>query len=67
MSQFGMQMPGAQVKRGASMNIYTVLLLGALIMLGAATAFVYLQGAKIGPDGNALGLHESPKAVKLAN
>lgn len=49
MSQFGMQMPGAQRARGASMNIYTGLMLAAVVSLLAAVGFVVYAGMQIGP------------------
>lgn len=57
MSQFGMQMAGGNLQRGPSMNVYTGLLACAVLALLAACAFVYVQGMKIGPDGNAFGVH----------
>ena len=56
MGQFGMQLPGGQMQRGASMNIYTGLLFLAVIALGAASVFVYLNAGKVGKDGNPLSL-----------
>jgi hypothetical protein len=56
MGQFGMQLPGGQVQRGASMNIYTGLLFLAVMALGAASVFVYLNAGKVGKDGNPLAL-----------
>ena len=64
MSQFGMTMPGAQVQRAASMNIYTGLLaLAALGLLGACV-FVYMQGSKIAPDGQPIQVHQFDQATK---
>lgn len=56
MGQFGMQLPGGQMQRGASMNIYTGLLFLAVAALAAASVFVYMNGAKVGKDGNPLAL-----------
>lgn len=55
MSQFGMQMPGAQRARRPSMNAYTGILLCAVACLAAAVVMVYLNGSKIGPQGDPLG------------
>jgi hypothetical protein len=63
MSQYGMNMPGGVVQRRASMDVYTGLLFVAMICLAAASVFLWMQGAKIGPEGNALNLHSG--AVKL--
>lgn len=57
MSQFGMQMPGGNLQRGPSMNVYTGLLAAAVIALLAACAFVAIEGGKIGPDGSPFGVH----------
>jgi hypothetical protein len=65
MSQFGMQLPGGQVRRGAGMNVYTGLLFCAVVALAAACAMMYMQGSKLGPDGNAFGVQD-PKDIKLA-
>lgn len=49
MSQFGMQMPGAQRSRRAGLNIYTGMLACAVLFLAAAVAIVWIQGSKIAP------------------
>lgn len=54
MSQFGMQMPGGQMQRGPTLNIYTGLLGAAVIALLAACVFVALQAQKIGPKDSPL-------------
>jgi hypothetical protein len=63
MSQFGMQMPGGQLQRGPSLNIYTGLLALAAVALIAASAYVFMQGTKIGKDGSPFGLQEENKIV----
>lgn len=65
MSQFGMQMPGGQHVRRAQPDVYTGLMLVAFLSLAAATAFVFLAGARVGPDGNALDLQG--QQVKLGD
>lgn len=57
MSQYGMQMPGGSASRSASMNIYTGLLFAAVVALIAACVWMYLQGAKIAPDGQPFKMH----------
>ncbi|MBX3402293.1 MAG: hypothetical protein KF699_02660 [Phycisphaeraceae bacterium] len=57
MSQFGMQMPGGASSRSASMNIYTGLLFVAVVALIAACAWMFVQGAKIAPDGQPFKMH----------
>jgi hypothetical protein len=56
MSQFGMQMPGGQMQRGPSLNVYTGLLALAAIALIAAAAYVFVQAGKVGKDGSPFGL-----------
>lgn len=59
MSQLGMQLPGGAVRRGPMMNVYTGLLLCAVVALAAACLVVYMQGAKLGPEGNAFGIQKA--------
>jgi len=49
MNQLGMQMPGAQRRRSASLNIYTGLLAVAVLCLLAAVLMVGVQANKVGP------------------
>ena len=58
MNQFGMSMPGGQVQRSASMNVYTGLLFLAVLALIAACVFVAIQGKKIAPNGQIFSVHE---------
>lgn len=55
MSQFGMQMPGTQRGRSASMNIYTGLMLVAVTCLLAAVILAVNAGMQIGPGGDIMG------------
>lgn len=64
MSQFGMQMPGGRMRRGATPDVYTGLMALAVVALLAACAMVYMQGAKVGKDGSAIGLQE-PDRISL--
>ena len=50
MSQYGMQMPGGQARRGATMNVYTGLLFVATVALAAACVFVFLQSGNVSPN-----------------
>lgn len=60
MSQFGMQMPGGQLQRGPSMNIYTGLLALAVVGLLIACVYVgFVQGPKVSPTGQAWDLQQS--------
>ena len=51
MSQFGMQMPGGRGRRTAAMNIYTGLLLLAVVSLGVACGFMYMAAGRVGVNG----------------
>lgn len=64
MSQFGMQMPGGNLQRGPTMNVYTGLLGLAVLALLAACVFVALQGQKIGPDGSPFATHTFNETTK---
>ena len=61
MSQFGMQLPGGQVQRGSSMNIYTGVLFLAVVALGAACAFVYMNAGLVGKNGDPFGTQTANK------
>jgi hypothetical protein len=65
MTQFGMQMPGGQMQRGPSMNIYTGLLALAVLGLLAASVYVYIQAAKVSPTGAPWDLQKPDGAVEL--
>jgi hypothetical protein len=65
MSQFGMQMPGGRAARSASMNVYTGLLFVGVVALAVACGVMYTAAAKVGPDGNALGVQKAGQ-IKLA-
>ena len=59
-----MQMPGGRMRRGATPDVYTGLMALAVVALLAACAMVYMQGAKVGKDGSAIGLQE-PDRIAL--
>lgn len=59
MGQMGMNLPGGMRKRSASMDMYTGLLFVAVVALAAACVVVYVNGSKIGKDGNAFGMQEA--------
>lgn len=68
MSQFAMQMPGAQRARSAPLNIYTGLMVAAVVSLIAAIGFVMYAGMQVGPDGGpmaAVKLHQSGGKISL--
>lgn len=69
MSQFGMQMPGAQRGRSAGPNVYSGILLGAVVCLAAAVGFMLYAGARVGPGGGlmaAFKVHPDRGPVQLA-
>jgi hypothetical protein len=59
MSNVGMQLPGGQVQRGPSMNVYTGLLLLAVLALAAASVMVYMSAGKVGKEGKPFGLQDT--------
>jgi hypothetical protein len=63
MNQFGMQLPGGQMQRGPMMNVYTGLLLLAVIALAAASVMVFLNAGKVGKDGKPFELQEAGRIV----
>jgi len=63
--QFGMQMPGGRARRGPALDVYTGLLLLAVIALGMGVAVAYTQGSKIGKDGSAMGVYGPDDPVQL--
>jgi hypothetical protein len=64
MNQFGLNMPGGQMQRAPSMNLYTGLLALAVLALAAACVLVYLQNQKIGPGGSPFATHAYDPATK---
>jgi hypothetical protein len=64
MTQFGMQMPAAKLKRGASPDVYTALIVTAAAFLFAACWVMYISGTKVGKDGKFWELQD-PKSIKI--
>jgi hypothetical protein len=64
MGRMGMQLPGGMRRATPMMNVYTGLVFAAVASLIAACVIVYVNGAKIGPEGNALGTHASDAGGK---
>ncbi len=62
MSDMGMQLPGGAMRRGPVMNVYTGLLLAAVVALAAGCGFVWFQGGKVAPDGTPLSIHDRSTA-----
>ncbi len=71
MSQYGMQMPGGMQSRGPSMNVYTGLLLIAVVCMVAASIVVFTAGARVAPKGNVFEVHAREEGkmprIELAN
>lgn len=67
MNQYGMSMPGGQMQRSASVNVYTGLLALSVLALVAACGFVYVQGAKLAPGGQPFKLQETDPDGKRFN
>jgi hypothetical protein len=63
MSQFGMQLPGGRLKRGASPDVYTALAAMAVVFLLAAIAVMFVAGKKVGKDGSPFALQEEGRIV----
>lgn len=59
MSQFGMQVPGGRIKRGASADVYTGLAAVAVLFLIAAVVVMFGAAKKVGKGENPIGLQES--------
>ena len=49
MSQMGMQLPGAQRKRSPAINVYTGLMMCAVVALAAATFVMFRAASAVGP------------------
>lgn len=58
MADFGMQMPGGKVQRGPVPDVYAALMALACVALVAACVVVYQGAARVGPDGNAIGIQD---------
>lgn len=61
MTQMGMNMPGGIRRRGPEMNVYTGLLAFAVVTLAVACGIMWVQGSKIGGNGNPLELQAKDK------
>lgn len=59
-----MQMPGGQIQRGASMNVYTALLFVAVVALLAACIWVFLQAREVAPGGQPFSMHPYDEVSK---
>ncbi|MFZ4575617.1 MAG: hypothetical protein ACOYN0_14570 [Phycisphaerales bacterium] len=65
MSQFGMQMPGTRMKRGASPDVYTALAVFAAAFLVGALAVMWTAATKVGKGGSPFELQD-PAKIELA-
>ena len=67
MSEFGMQMPGGRAGRGTSVDVYTGLMLVAVLSLLGAVLFMVLHALPaVGPDGAMFELQEQGR-VRVAD
>lgn len=51
MAKYGMNMPGGGARASAGPDVYTGLLFVSILVLGTACAVLWLNGAKLAPDG----------------
>lgn len=51
MAKYGMSMPGGGARGSAGPDVYTALLLVATVVLGAACGLLWVNGAKLAPNG----------------
>ncbi len=65
MSQLGMQLPGSQARRQATLNVYTGLLLVSVLALGAAVGVAFVNGAKVAPNGQPWKTHPTTGQLQL--
>lgn len=62
-----MQMPGGRAARGPSMDVFTGLMVVAVLALLTAVLFMVLYALpKVGPDGGLFGLQD-PQRIQLAD
>lgn len=59
--QFGMRMPGGRARSTPEIDIYTGLMFLSFVLLILAIVVVYMQGSKIGKDGQAWALQDSER------
>lgn len=64
MSQFGMQMPGARMKRGSSPDVYTGLAFFAAAFLLGACIVMWTAASKVGKGGTPWEFQD-PKKIEL--
>jgi len=61
MSQLGMQMPGGRINQGPQLNVYTGLLLMAVVCLAVASGFAFVAAGKLGKGGDAFSPQQAGK------
>jgi len=59
-----MQVPGGRMKRGASADVYTALMVMAVVFLAAACIVMWTAGGKVGKDGSPFGLQDA-KSIQI--
>lgn len=65
MSQFGMQVPG-KARRAGGPDVYTALAAVACLCLAAACAVMFVNGSKVGVNGNCFSI-QTTGDIKLAS
>jgi hypothetical protein len=65
MSQFGMQMTGAQRRRASGPDVYTALAVLAAVFLAAACAVMFKASAAVGKDGSPFGIWKQGDRIDL--
>lgn len=65
MSQFGMQMPGGGQSNKSTPDVYTALMFLGVVAMAVAVGMLWVNGAKLAPDGMPLNVQEDGK-IKIA-
>jgi len=58
MSQFGMQMPGGGQSNKSTPDVFTALIFIGVVVMGVAIGMLWINGAKLAPDGMPLSVQE---------
>lgn len=66
MSQFGMQMPGGGQSNKSTPDVYTALMFLGVVAMAVAVGMLWVNGAKLAPEGNPLNVQEQGN-IKIAN
>ena len=66
MSQFGMQMPGGGQSNKSAPDVYTALIFLGVVAMTIAVGMLWINGAKLAPDGNPLNVQVDGK-IKISH